>query len=153
MIKVKFEGLDELKDLFEKAPEKTAKETQHALKRSGDRVVENTVKNIIQKKLVDTGKLSQAVSAYPDGPLRVVIVVDTEYAATLEFGNPKPKVSGKHLARWAERKFGNPNVGYIVAKKIRENGIKGRFYFKSAIEISIPDIETYFNEIFDKVYI
>lgn len=142
----------EVIDLYRKAPEKTLYYTKEALQKSGDELVANTVYKIKAKKLIDRGKMSQAVRTFPIGYLQQVVEIDSKYAPGLEDGTPPYMPPIEPLKGWAKRKLGNEKLAYVVAKAISEKGIKPRYFHREAIEMSLPQIDQFFEEIFNKVY-
>lgn len=149
---IKIKGLDELKRMFRDAPNRTTVEITRALAESGDQLVDETVKKIKAKRLVDRGKLAQYTRTYPSGPLKQTIEVDAKYAVALEEGTAPfhPPISA--LKGWARRKLGNEKLAYPVAKSIARKGIKPRYYHKEAIDIAVPKIQEIFDRIFKRVY-
>lgn len=149
---MKSSRVDVLIDMYERAPERTIRAIYDTLDKTGNKAVENTVNHIKKKGLVDSGKLLQSTRTYPLSGLRQVIEVATQYALGLEEGTSPHWVPIKPLQRWARRKTGKEWVAYIVQKNIAERGTKPRYYFRDAIDDTLPEVTEYWDHVFDVVF-
>lgn len=149
--KIKLQNFDKWNKAYKEAPERFVYEVQQSMFRGGDIVVENVIDRIKKKGLVFQGKMTQQVKKIVSR-FKFEVIVDVQYARTLEDGASTVKVSAKALKRWARFKLGNENKAFLVARKLRREGTKGRHYFEEGVNKSIPELEKIFGEIFDKLF-
>jgi len=143
---IKIEGLEtlnaNLRRLARLIPEG---EMAKVLEAGGEIIAKNTKKNIAGQGLVKSGALLDSVQVIPISPLRVDIVVGTDYAAVHEFGLPKGG-KGIHSAtakqiRFFWAKWLETGEGMWKALALKKGyTIPPRPYFQPAIKESVPGI-------------
>lgn len=71
---------------------------------------------------------------------------DLDYMGNLEFGrDPGTWPPVKNLEAWAQRKFGRRGAGFAVARKIKEQGIPGKFMWQETYEKVDAPIQAMFD--------
>jgi hypothetical protein len=151
-MKIKITGLDELYDMYKKAPAATLQAAHDVLNESGATITSNVVKKMRDKDINDTGKAAQSVRNYPLGKLRHIVEATAKYFGAIEEGSRPHIVPLKALKAYAKRKLGSEKKAIFIQRSIAKKGTKGKYPFKEGLEDSMRTVESLFNSIFDRVF-
>lgn len=90
----------------------------------------------VAKAPADTGQLRASIHTEPATANNIEARVGTNvaHAWPMEAGRKPGPISPQVLMGWAQRKLGNRNLAYPIAKSIAKKGVKGRKYMMGAFE-------------------
>lgn len=90
----------------------------------------------VEKAPADTGQLRASIHTELATPqnLESKVGTDVQHAWPMEAGAKPHYVDPRLLMAWAQRKLGNKQLAYPVARAIAKRGLKARKYMKGAFE-------------------
>ena len=124
-----------------------AEELKKALSEAGNRAAQiladglNKTAYTIQPAAVakapaDTGQLRASIHTEPAtaDTMEARVGTNVKHAWPMETGSKPHPVDPRVLMNWAQRKLGNKNLAYPIAKAIARKGVQGRKYMIGAFE-------------------
>ena len=146
-IKIKVDGLDELLEAFEKAPEKTIIELEKAVKKTLFTVQSNAIKEAPANKQIGQGaRLRQSFFIRMNNKLSGVLYNRQPYALYVHEGT-RP-----HEIRPREKKvLANRRTGQFFGKLVHHPGTQANQFFSRAVERSKAAIQKNFDDVIKAV--
>lgn len=140
---MQIEGLDELKQAFDRSPVEVGRILESATKDSGKEVQ----REAIMEAPHSTGNLQRSVHMEYE-PIQVTISPTANYAAAVEFGTRPHGVDPRVLESWAAKKGLNP---YAVAKSIAMRGTKANPFMQRTAEKTQSKIQNLFDKALNEI--
>lgn len=130
---LEIKGLDKLIEDFERAGVNYRPVMTQAMQRSTQKVKNAIQNNITSKGITFQGSLRRSVQINTATFDRGVVGVGERYGAVVEFGRrPGSMPPVEPIERWASIKLGAPGAGFVIARKIKQQGTKAQPYVEPA---------------------
>jgi len=144
---MRIEGLDKLVSQFERAKVNFKPVLLQSMQKSTTHIKQVIRRTIDTEGITFQGSLKRSVSEVEVTWSRGVVGVGEKYGETVEFGRkPGSRPPTAPLERWASLKLGQPGLGYIIAKKIGEQGTKPHPFVEPSYREAAPQVLRYFRD-------
>jgi len=142
---MRIEGLDQLVNRFEKAKVNFHPILEQAMQKSTGMIQQTIRRTITEKGITFQGSLRRSVSVVEVSWSRGVVGVGEKYGLQVEKGRkPGSMPPVKPIERWASLKLGAPGAGYVIARKIKEQGTKAQPFVEPSYRDAAPKVLGYF---------
>lgn len=134
-ISLKIEGMDKLKEIFQRFPQIAAQEYDTALDRSAKKIEGDAVRKAPVNKSFGGGTLRQSIGSRKSGPLAYTVAATAAYATYVNFGTRPHVIRAKNAKALA-----NTRTGQFFGKTVNHPGTRAQPFFSDAVKDGEPFI-------------
>lgn len=146
-IQITIKGLERVREIFDRAPERTINELSKAVQKSAFQVESFAKREAPVNKGPGGGNLRQNIRTNITDKLSATVSSEAPYSAAVHEGT-RP-----HLIRPVNAKvLANPRTGEFFGRLVHHPGTRANPFMARAIERAKQKIEQYFREAFDLVF-
>lgn len=140
-------GLDSLVVAAEKAGPAWIKMLKEAMVRSTSRIKSDIRENLTANGTSNTGNLRNSVLVYRAEHDEGIVGVGERYGGAVEKGRrPGRMPPVEPIERWARTKLGKSGLGFVIARKIKNEGTKAQPFVEPAFTGNIGFVQSEFDK-------